>query len=417
MILYPNAIQRLRLYLDTVSFDDATYNALVDRIETLPASSAQFVVALLVFPEVGKTDAVVSDHILYSLPKLLDLVEVKLGDLQTYGATEITDTIKTITQLQEDVVRIKMLQTVYLALLFDTPDVAFTLVNKFKELTDDLLFFEELSEEDAMLYRKLYILLLSAYVTLWPKEVMNHFLASGLYFIALVSDFELTPILTAHIQYYITIDIRRDLSLGFAASLAINETELGEGKNKKPMKIKDWVAYAQPVLSADRTAFNQWLEQDPEIAANTPLMTSFIRKALLLYYAFVSGYFIIEPGGEADVEKRIIELEAEAQKKVSAQFSTTQTFPELLQSQKKQDPAWLTSTTTFQVALQWLKSFSSQAEGAKAILAELRRAYPNPQAEWVEALSRLLVFLGKNGYEFPRDPLYFDESTQQFAWS
>jgi hypothetical protein len=410
MVSYAKAIETIQRYLERTIPDEEKRIDLMLRVTELRVAGVQFLSCLLPFatdtaPVEGKVL-----HVTESVEALLDIFETDLADLRPMERKEIVQAITAIEPLGGDALRRRCIKTAYRAFHGADPDTAQTLVDTLEKISGGYLLFGELSVADAVLYRKLFILLTCVYARIMPPRRLALILQTQLLGLLLFMDIRLVPILGLNIWSFQMVYQRQSSSKDFAAALSLNHTALGRDAKGQEMEIEHWIEKTHNILSEkkDVGALREWLRTDKDVIRNGELIQAYVSELVLTYGALVSGYFVIEYHGRKDFESRLSAIEKEGA-----------SFPDLLKEHTKDFSAWIASSAAQQALLGWMKTQKDSLTAREALLGALQKAAPDALLEekHIEAILHLDAFLEKNGFGGEKDLIFFNEKTGAFEWS
>lgn len=427
MIRIQNAIDTLDRSLVFVE-NEAERERLTNRLGQIEPNALRFLAAVFQLPSATNDDEKPdSNHICRSLSRLVALVDNENGKLKPLVREEIAPIMATLDSLKDVAVRERCLYTVYRLFSGGDPDVATTFVDRLEDLSGGPVLLGELSLEDALLYRKLYVLVVCLYSKVMSADRLSFILQDQFVLLALLMDIELLPVLADHIRSSSIVNIRRDISLDFASSMMINRLALGKDVVGRNVALADWVDKARAVLTngdpekaTDRVL--EWLHTNSDVLANDDYIQSIIKRFVLTYVALVSGYCILEYHGEPEFKALFTALE-KAEENIPAAPPNVEnpvlpTFPVDVRQHRADFVHWIGKENTRTSLLAWLTSFVSEKEAWFALTKLFREIFISPlNAEQVNALADLDAFLKSNGYGDTADLVYFNEKNSIFEWN
>lgn len=415
MILLERAHSNIQGVFTNAWLEDDAYAQLLDAVFSLPDDAIQCIGAWVDETTLPTKDDTVP-YVQLAISEYVDLLQnLSLRDILSREDIDAYATDPSLL-LPMDVQK-KMLQTAYLCIKYQETDTAQSMITTLEQATKGELLFG--TEIETLLYRKMYLMLVFRYAEFMPESRMIEIFSTSLFTLGVFMDLMILPSLGVHIRYYSLVEIRRQLSLDYAASIASNKSAFGVNAKGTSMTVQDWMLLFQKKLQGGtQEEFFTVLEADPDLLANPKEVFVKIEMIMFLYRMLVSGFFILEEGAQSTVARITNELEKEKQAALIAQKEVS--FVDILGQPQEMLATSLGKTETLQALLSWLATYPTKQAGIEALgqlLASTIGSIPQEHTDVVGAILQMSHFLVQQGYELENEIIYFDEKNTVFRFS
>lgn len=343
-------------------------------------------------------------HVTRSLGRLLDIAHGRnTDDNEFYDHKEVYSTVVTADILCNDVMRSRFLKSILSVIDGSNPGVAVALTECLENVSNKKLDFPGFSDDDLLLYRKIYVVLLYHYFVQVSDLSKVFFLTNPLLIIALSLGFDVKEKVFEYLNFYNTLKIRKDICLDFATAINANRAVAGRDLDGKQMTVHDWIIEAS-VFGDGGNAKDRgdvFLSQNVNVLVNTVFWQEIIGKILNLYFALVSGDFVLD-----EKTRKVVE-------------DATEIVPD---EHLGNFAIWIVSDEAKNRIKNWLKIFSDKQIsrfGLVSIFSTLKEDVGvdllGEEAN-IEALYELGGWLKEQGLVENEDLIFFDENVGQFKW-
>ena len=415
MILLERAHSNIQGVFTNAWLEDDAYAQLLDAVFSLPDDAIQCIGAWVDETTLPTKDDTVP-YVQLAISEYVDLLQdLSLRDILSREDIDAYATDPSLLLPMD--VQTKILQTAYLCIKYKETDTAQSMITTLEQATKGELLFG--TEIETVLYRKMYLMLVFRYAEFMPESRMIEIFSTSLFTLGVFMDLMILPALGVHIRYYSLVEIRRQLSLDYAASIASNKSAFGVNAKGTSMTVQDWMLLFQKKLQGGtQEEFFTVLEADPDLLANPKEVFVKIEMIMFLYRMLVSGFFILEEGAQSTVARITNELEKEKQAALIAQKEVS--FVDILGQPQEMLATSLGKTETLQALLSWLATYPTKQAGIEALgqlLASTIGSIPQEHTDVVGAILQMSHFLVQQGYELENEIIYFDEKNSVFRFS
>lgn len=429
IIRLENAAHTLQLFLDATVDIDAQNEQFEQRIAALGPEATRFLAAMMVFGDLANEEESDPNHITRDLDTMLTILENDNGQTKMFSRSALDAQIQNVESLKEQAVRDQCLHTVYRLMWGNDPDVATAMVEMFERVTEQQLYFGELSFDDAILYRKLYTLCIALYADSMSTQRLMQVCISPLLVTMLTMEVMVPAIIGNHIRKSMSFAVRESTTIDLATSLSMNDCILGQNAEGLRMLVQQWVALAATHMAETEPKERnivEWAQQHKDVAVNDQYTQGIIQEIMLLYDALITGYYLIEYRGEQHFEQLLDQVQtapvatpesapsaAEAPQAVREQPS----FDQRLLQLGPRAVQWISQSSSQQSILRWLESFESKEAAWALLQSTAKQLFPDLAKEGVvSAVVGLDHFFKSNGYDAQPDLIYYQEATGSFDW-
>ncbi|MBU2542150.1 hypothetical protein KJ785_01150 [Patescibacteria group bacterium] len=345
--------------------------------------------------------------------------EIKSGLVQPFTPGDLQTEIKSVSDLKDYDKQKRFLASVFELEKGVDYDLAVQIITILEELSNYTFLFPLLSDLENIMYRRIYIFALVNHFSAVSDNSRRAFLSSNLFVQGLNMDLDVYGAVEKFIRSFFMVNIRRNISLDYAACLAINNGKIGIDDYEKRITAKDWISKVSEFLQTphDSTEINIFYSSDQSYRNNLVFEKARIKQVVDLYIALVSGEFIFEKGTRQEIEKIIKELEEIVPVGLEDKELS---FEEKIIKEKTNLMVWLTTSDGLLSLVSWLDEEKNKKEGAKKLVISILKKYgPNllNENEQIERLMRLQEVLRLMGYGDTEEWFLFDEKIGAFMWS
>lgn len=367
------------------------------------------------------------EHPLYNIESLVSIME---SDQSPFTEEEVRE-IESESELGKTDVRNKILKTAFSLIQYNEPSLAMEMFAMFDRVTESTIEFTQVDWPDVILYRKLYLYLLGLYPEVVSPRRMIHCLNTRFLPLALTLDIDIPYMLRSQMEEYTRVDIRKEISIDFAAAIASNESPFGIKEDGTGATVSFWIDKYHSLLEAnshDTQLAQELFGKDKDVQANNPFDQALLRQLIAVYVGTISGDLILGLGSREEFLKELKEIPQEDNTAVNDQ--DVKPYDQLVQKEEgvvtpdidshaDDFDAWVSDSKTIADFSDWLKSQSTdKAERRKKLLAQLQAALDlsSDNDALIAGVAILGEQLAQQGVIDSPDLVSFNETTNSFEW-